>query len=335
MTKKKPRIAFIGTGGTISFKGRSSLDLWEYMDHGTLITVSEILAHFPEVAETVDIVPFDFRRVESTDLQPEDWHELVNKIHEVDKSGEAIDGIVVTHGTASLEETAYFLHLTVKTSLPVVVIGAQRPSSGFATDAGSNLLAAVRTAASKEARGLGVVTILNEEIQCARDVTKGSTLRLEAFRTPDLGMLGYADPDGTTAIYRKPARPHTADTEFDLDKVSTFPRVDIVASYAGADGAAIDAAVAAGAKAVIVSAFAPGLLTPAQREAVERARAKDIIIIFSSRAGSGRVIQRETMRDRGIVAADNLNPQKARVLALLALTQSTDPDEIQRMFDTY
>lgn len=335
MTKKKPRIAFIGTGGTISFKGRSSLDLWEYMDHGTLIAVSEILAHFPEVAETVDIVPFDFRRVESTDLQPEDWHELVDKIHEVDKSGEAIDGIVVTHGTASLEETAYFLHLTVKTALPVVVIGAQRPSSGFATDAGSNLLAAVRTAASKEARGLGVVTILNEEIQCARDVTKGSTLRLEAFRTPDLGMLGYADPDGTTAIYRKPARPHTADTEFDLDKVSTFPRVDIVASYAGADGAAIDAAVAAGAKAVIVSAFAPGLLTPSQREAVERARAKDIIIIFSSRAGSGRVIRRETMRDRGIVAADNLNPQKARVLALLALTQSTDPDEIQRMFDTY
>jgi len=335
MTDKKPRIAFIGTGGTISFEGRDSLDLWEYMDHGTQIGVSEILAHFPEVGNTVDIVPFDFRVVESTDLSPTDWRELTEKIHEVDKSSDSVDGIVVTHGTASLEETAYFLHLTVKTARPVVVIGAQRPSSGFATDAGSNLLAAVRTAASAEARGLGVVTILNEEIQCAREVTKGSTLRLEAFRSPDLGMLGYADPDGTIAIYRKPARPHTSATEFDLSQVGEFPRVDIVASYAGADGTAIDAAVAAGANAVVISAFAPGIVTPAQREALDRALAKDVRIIISSRAGSGRIIQRATMRQRGIIGADNLNPQKARVLAILALTQSTDPVEIQRMFDTY
>ena len=335
MSEQKPRIAFIGTGGTISFEGRNSLDLSEYMDFGTQITVSEILAHFPEVRQTVDMVPYDFRVVESTDLSPTDWRELTNKVHEVDQSGDNIDGIVITHGTASLEETAYFLHLTVKTKLPVVVIGSQRPSSGFATDAGSNLLAAVRTAASSNARGLGVVTLLNEEIQCARDVTKGSTLRLEAFRTPDLGMLGYADPDGTVAIYRKPARPHTADTEFDVSKVTDFPRVDIVASYAGADGAAIDAAVSAGAKAIVMSTFAPGLLTPAQREAVERALAKDVVIVFSSRAGSGRVQRRESMRKRGIIAADNLNPQKARVLAILSLTQSTDSEDIQRIFDTY
>ena len=335
MSEQKPRIAFIGTGGTISFEGRNSLDLSEYMDFGTQITVSEILAHFPEVGQTVDMVPFDFRVVESTDLSPNDWRELSEKVHEVDQNGDAIDGIVITHGTASLEETAYFLHLTVKTELPVVVIGSQRPSSGFATDAGSNLLAAVRTAASSEARGLGVVTLLNEEIQCARDVTKGSTLRLEAFRTPDLGMLGYADPDGTIAIYRKPARPHTAATEFDLSKITDFPRVDIVASYAGADGAAIDAAVNAGAKAIVISTFAPGLLTPSQRVAVERALAQGVVIVFSSRAGSGRVQRRESMRKRGIVAADNLNPQKARVLAILALTQSTDSEDIQRMFDTY
>ena len=335
MSEQKPRIAFIGTGGTISFEGRNSLDLSEYMDFGTQITVSEILAHFPEVGQTADMVPFDFRVVESTDLSPDDWRELTLKVHEVDKNSDTIDGIVITHGTASLEETAYFLHLTVKTKLPVVVIGSQRPSSGFATDAGSNLLAAVRTAGSTEARGLGVVTLLNEEIQCARDVTKGSTLRLQAFRTPDLGMLGYADPDGTIAIYRKPARPHTAATEFDLSKVTDFPRVDIVASYAGADGFAIDAAVNAGAKGIVISTFAPGLLTPSQREAVERALAQDVVIVFSSRAGSGRVQRRESMHKRGIVAADNLNPQKARVLAILALTQSTDPEDIQRMFDTY
>ena len=335
MSDQKPRIAFIGTGGTISFEGRNSLDLSEYMDFGTQITVPEILAHFPEIGQTADMVPFDFKVVESTDLSPNDWRELAEKVHEVDQNSDAIDGIVITHGTASLEETAYFLHLTVKTDLPVVVIGSQRPSSGFGTDAGSNLLAAVRTAASSEARGLGVVTLLNEEIQCARDVTKGSTLRLEAFRTPDLGMLGYADPDGTIAIYRKPARPHTAATEFELSKITDFSRVDIVASYAGADGVAIDAAVNAGAKAVVIATFAPGLLTPSQRQAVERALAQDVVIVFSSRAGSGRVQRRESMRKRGIVAADNLNPQKARVLALLALTQSTDAEDIQRMFDTY
>lgn len=335
MSDQKPRIAFIGTGGTISFEGRNSLDLSEYMDFGTQITVSEILDHFPEVGQTADMVPFDFKVVESTDLSPNDWRELAAKVHEVDQNSDAIDGIVITHGTASLEETAYFLHLTVKTDLPVVVIGSQRPSSGFGTDAGSNLLAAVRTAASSEARGLGVVTLLNEEIQCARDVTKGSTLRLEAFRTPDLGMLGYADPDGTIAIYRKPARPHTAATEFELSKITDFSRVDIVASYAGADGVAIDAAVNAGAKAVVIATFAPGLLTPSQRQAVERALAQDVVIVFSSRAGSGRVQRRESMRKRGIIAADNLNPQKARVLALLALTQSTDVEDIQRMFDTY
>jgi L-asparaginase len=335
MSDQKPRIAFIGTGGTISFEGRNSLDLSEYMDFGTQITVSEILSHFPEVGQTADMVPFDFKVVESTDLRPNDWRKLAEKVNEVDKNSDAIDGIVITHGTASLEETAYFLHLTVKTDLPVVVIGSQRPSSGFGTDAGSNLLAAVRTAASSEARGLGVVTLLNEEIQCARDVTKGSTLRLEAFRTPDLGMLGYADPDGTIAIYRKPARPHTTATEFELSKITEFSRVDIVASYAGADGVAIDAAVNAGAKAVVIATFAPGLLTPSQREAVERALAQDVVIVFSSRAGSGRVQRRASMRKRGIIAADNLNPQKARVLALLALTQSTDAEDIQRMFDTY
>ena len=335
MSDQKPRIAFIGTGGTISFEGRNSLDLSEYMDFGTQITVSKILDHFPEVGQTADMVPFDFKVVESTDLNPNDWRELAEKVHQVDQNSDAIDGIVITHGTASLEETAYFLHLTVKTDLPVVVIGSQRPSSGFGTDAGSNLLAAVRTAASSEARGLGVVTLLNEEIQCARDVTKGSTLRLEAFRTPDLGMLGYADPDGTIAIYRKPARPHTAATEFELSKITDFSRVDIVASYAGADGVAIDAAVNAGAKAVVIATFAPGLLTPSQRQAVERALAQDVVIVFSSRAGSGRVQRRESMRKRGIIAADNLNPQKARVLALLALTQSTDVEDIQRMFDTY
>jgi L-asparaginase len=335
MVDRKPRIAFLGTGGTISFTGRDSLDTWEYMDYGDRQSVTEILARFPEVEANAEIIPFNVRQVSSSGIVPDDWLALAAKIREVDATRDDIDGIVVTHGTATLEETAYFLNLTAKTNLPVVVIGAQRPSTGFATDAGSNLLAAVRTAGSAEARGLGVVVLLNEEIQAAREVTKTSTLRLETFKTPDLGMLGYADPDGSVAIYRKPVRPHTTASEFDVSDVDVLPRVDIVPSYAGADGTAIEAFIAAGAKALVMATLAPGLPTPPQVEAVEAAREAGIIIIYSTRAGSGRVLRRATMKRDGIVAADNLNPQKARVLAMLALTRTEDPDEIQRMFDTY
>ena len=335
MADRKSRIAFLGTGGTISFTGRDSLDTWEYMDYGSRLPVTEILARFPEVSEAAEIVSFDVRQVSSSGIVPDDWLALAAKIREVDQTRDDIDGIVVTHGTATLEETAYFLNLTAKTALPIVIIGAQRPSSGFATDAGSNLLAAVRTAGSKEARGLGVMALLNEEIQAAREVTKTSTLRLETFRTPDLGMLGYADPDGSIAIYRKPTRPHTLDSEFDVGAVTELPRVDIVPSYAGADGVAVEAFIAAGAKALVMATLAPGLPTPPQVEAVETALKQDVIIIYSTRAGSGRVLRRASMKRDGIVSADNLNPQKARVLAMLALTRTSDPEEVQRMFDTY
>ena len=335
MPTRKPRIAFLGTGGTISYTGRDSLDVWEYMEFGTRLAVADILARFPEVSDAAEIVPFDVRQVSSTGIVPDDWLALTAKIHEIDRTRDDIDGIVVTHGTATLEETAYFLNLAAKTDLPVVVIGAQRPASGFATDAGSNLLAAVRTAGAPEARGLGVLVVLNEEIQAAREVTKTSTLRLETFRTPDLGMLGYADPDGRTAIYRKPARPHTTATEFDVSDVAVLPRVDIVSCYAGADGTAIEAFVAGGAKALVMATMAPGLPTPPQVEAVEAALAQSVIIVYSTRAGSGRVLRRTSMRRQGIVAGDNLNPQKARVLTMLALTRTDDPEEVQRMFDMY
>jgi L-asparaginase len=335
MSDRKPRIAFLGTGGTISYTGRNSLDVWEYMEFGTRMSVSKILERFPEVADAAEIVPFDIRQVSSSGIVPDDWLALTAKIREIDQTRDDIDGIVVTHGTATLEETAYFLNLATKTTLPIVIIGAQRPSSGFATDAGSNLLAAVRTASSTEARGLGVVVLLNEEIQAAREVTKTSTLRLETFHTPDLGMLGYADPDGRTAIYRKPVRPHTSETEFDVNNIEALPRVDIVPSYAGADGTAIEAFIAAGAKALVIATLAPGLPTPPQVEAVAAALKQGILIVYSTRAGSGRVLRRTSMRRDGIIAGDNLNPQKARVLTMLALTRTEDPEEVQRMFDTY
>ena len=331
----KARVALIGTGGTISSIGRDSLDLWEYMDTARKAEPEELLQRFPEVAAAAEVVPVGFRAVASTAIGPTDWLALVTTVHDALAQQAPLHGVVITHGTSTLEETAYFLNLTLKTDAPVVVVGAQRPATGLSSDAAMNLLNAVRVAGSPAASGLGVLVLLNDEIQAAREVTKTSTLRLETFRSPDLGMLGYADPDGRIAIYRKPARRHAPDTEFDVLGRPGLPRVDIVASYAGADGTAIDAFVAAGARAIVSAALPPGVTTPAERDALLQARRRGVLIVLSSRGGSGRVLPRTVLRERGFVVADNLNPQKARVLAMLALTRSDDPAEVQRMFDEY
>jgi L-asparaginase len=330
-----PNVAVIGTGGTISLDGRHSLDTYEYVDLRGRHTVDEIVARFPELAKAASVRPIAFRLLSSSAVSPDDWLELNDLIHRLAEGPDATDGIVVTHGTGTMEETAYFLNLTLKISLPVVLVGAQRPLNALGSDAGLNLLSAVRTAGSPAARGAGVLVLLNEEIQAAREVTKTSTHRLETFRSPDLGMLGYADPDGRIAIYRRPARRHAPDTEFDVRGLAPLPRVDIVPAYAGADGTAIEASVGAGAKGLVVAGFAPGLATPAQREALAEAQKAGVLVVMSTRAGSGRVLRRDSMCKQGIVAADNLNPQKARVLTMLALTKSSEPDRVQQMFDIY
>ena len=179
-----------------------------------------------------------------------------------------LDGVVITHGTATLEETAYFLNLAVRDDITVVVVGAQRPAMAQ-PDAGMNR-GARRAAAVPEARGLGVL-VVSTTIQAAREVT-ASTLRLETFRSADLGMLGYADPDGRVAIYRRPARRHAPDTEFAVRGRRDLPRVDIAYSYAGADRTAIDAFAAAGARAIVVASLAPGVTTAGETEALLQAR---------------------------------------------------------------
>ena len=330
-----PRVALIGTGGTISSVGRDSLDVWEYMDTGKKIGPEELIARYPEVAQVAEIVPVPYRSVGSSFIGPADWLQLARTIHDLAKRDPSLAGVVITHGTATLEETAYFLNLAVRVDLTVVVVGAQRPASGLSSDAGMNLVSAVRVAAAPEARGLGVLVVLNDEIQSAREVTKTSTLRLETFRSADLGMLGYADPDGRVAIYRRPARRRAPDTEFDVLGQDDLPRVDVAYSYAGADRTAIDAFVAAGARGIVSASLAPGIATAAENEALLDARRRGVLVVLSTRAGSGRVLPRAALRERGFVVADNLLPQKARILAMLALTRTSDPALAQRMFDEY
>jgi len=330
---RKPRVVLIHAGGTIVSLGRDSLD-HEYMDHGRRAELDELLPRFPEVTAAASIVPVSFRSLSSAMVGPPERLELGALVHDV-VARERPDGVVITHGTSTLEETAYFLGLTLKVDVPVVVVGAQRPASMLSSDAGMNLLGAVTVAGSPAARGLGVLVLLNDEIHAAREVTKSSTLRLETFQSPDVGMLGYADPDGRVAIYRTPARRRAPDTEFDVRGAAELPRVDVVASYGGADGTAVEAFVAAGARGLVLASLAPGVLPPAQNAAALAARARGVLVVMSSRAGSGRVLPRAVLRERGLVAADNLNPQKARVLATLALTRTDDPREVQRIFDEY
>jgi L-asparaginase len=333
MNPGKPRVVLIGTGGTIGSLGRHELD-WEYMDHGLRQEPEKLLAQVPEAARDVEVVPAPFRAISSARLGPPEWLEINELVHALVER-ERPDGVVLTHGTATLEETAYFLSLTLKVDVPLVVVGSQRPANMISSDAAMNLLGAVRVAGSREARGLGVLVLLNDEIQAAREVTKASTTRLETFRSPDLGMLGYADPDGRVAIYRRPARRHAPDTEFDVRGRRELPRVDIAWSYAGADGTAVEAFVAAGARGIVTASLAPGANTQSELQALRAARARGVLIIQSTRAGSGRVLPRAILREHGFVPADNLNPQKARVLAMLALTRTDDPHEVERIFTEY
>jgi L-asparaginase len=329
-----PLVAVIGTGGTISSLGRDSTDVLDYPDFGTKLEVDQVVARYPEIAHVAEILPVPFRSVGSTAIGPAEWLELAAIIHRLAAERPQIAGFVITHGTATLEETAYFLHLTLKTDKTVVLVGAQRPASALGSDAGMNLLGAVRTALAPSARGLGVLTVLNDEIQSAREVTKTSTYRLQTFRSPDFGALGHIDGDGVH-IYRRPSRRHAPDTELEVAGLAGLPRVDIAYSYAGSDGAVVDALVAAGARGIVSAGLAPGIPTPLERAALERARDAGVAIVQSSRAGSGRVALRRYLKEAGMIAADNLNPQKARILLMLALTRTQEVAGLRRLFDTY
>jgi len=331
----KPKVAVIGTGGTITaISGIGPLDLYEYTATGKFLEADQLVDKFPDVRQVADIIPIRFKAVPSTAVAFPEWKQLILAADKAARDHPDLAGIVVLHGTATLEETAYALSLTAKVKIPIVVVGAQRPASALSTDAGMNLVNAVRTAACPEARGLGVLVCLNDEIQAARDVTKTSTARLQTFRSADFGVLGQADGDAIN-FYRKPVRKAAPETEFDIRNLDALPRVDIAYSYAGNDGAATRAFVAAGAKGIVAAAFAPGMLAPAEMDALVAAVKAGVTVVISSRAGSGRTFPSSKIVGAGFLTADNLTPQKARILLSLALTRTNDRDAIKKMFATY
>src|ERR1700704_2424737 len=272
MTATLPRIAVIGTGGTISSLGASSLDVLDYPDFGQKLSCEALLDRFPETRLVAEPLPVTFRQVGSTAIGPADWLELRALIHRMAGEDPAIAGVVIPHGTATLEETAVFLNLTLRVAQPVVLVGAQRPASALGTDAGTNLVNALQVAGSPDALGKGVLVVMNNEIHPARDVVKPSTYRVQTFRSLDYGALGHVDGDGPH-FYRAPLKAHMPKTPFAQREITALPRVDILYSYAGADGDLGRAAVAAGARGLVSAGFAPGSPSPDQREAfIEAAR---------------------------------------------------------------
>lgn len=330
----KPKIAVIGTGGTICSIGTGPFDILDYGANEKMLHADEVLALFPEVNTLAEIVPVPFKAVPSPDIDFPDWKALVEIADRLVADMPDLAGIVILHGTASLEETAYLLSLTLKITIPVVVVGSQRPASALSTDAGMNLANAIRVAATPEARGMGVLVLLNDEIHAAREVTKTSTFRLQTFRSPDFGVLGHADGDAVM-FYRRPIRAVYPETEFDLRPLAALPRVDIVYAYTGCDGTATRAFLAAGAKGIISAGFAPGFAGKAEFEVLHEAARQGVVVMQCTRAGSGRTFKGKRLREGGMLITDNLNPQKARLLLALALTRTTDPAEIERMFLTY
>jgi L-asparaginase len=330
-----PKVGLIVTGGTIDSVGVDRLDLAWYIEANKRLGDGELLAQLPELKTIARVEEIPFRRLPSQALVDSDWLQLVEKIHSVFDQDQAT-GIVITHGTNTLEETAYFLNLVLKTDRPVVLVGSMRPSSAISADGYLNVVNAVRVAADPQSTGRGCLVMMNDTIFNGRDVTKNSTYRVEAFQSRDMGPLGVADADGKVVYYHRPERKHTTQTEFDVRATTALPRVDIVLSYVNADGIMIEAAAKAGARGIVSAATGAGRATPAQDDAFDRAyKEHGMLMCLCSRVASGRVVRSPALKRKGFVAADNLQPWKARILLSLALSLTTDADEIQRIFDTY
>lgn len=332
-----PLVVVLSTGGTIAGRGESTMSLSEYKA-GTLLG-TELVEAVPELKRFARLRVEDVVNVASPDIGIEIWRRLAGRINTIFAGDAGVAGVVVTHGTSTIEETAYFLNLTVRHDRPVVLVGAQRPASALSADGPLNLVSAVRTAAAVESRGRGVLVVLNDEINAARDVTKSNTYRVETFRSGELGFLGYVDQDKVT-YYRAPAQRHTANSEFDITTVRAFPRVEILYAYAESSNAMlVHALQQAGVRGIVFACTGAGTLSAPEKEAVRKASSLDAavrpVFVRSSRVGNGRVIGRKEYDDLGIVPADNLSPQKARILLMLALATTSDLRELRRIFSEY
>jgi L-asparaginase len=339
----RPRVRLVATGGTISNR------------NGGRLTAEELVNLMPNIDRYARPEYEQFTNLASGQLTLDQWLALAKRLNQLYKEDPGLAGIVVTSGTDTLEELAYFLDLTVRSDKPVVVVGSMRNPSTLGYEGAANLLEAFRVAAEPSAAGRGVMVVLNDEINAAREVTKTDALRLGTFQTRGYGVLGVVDSD-RVVFYRKVEKKHTAASEFDVSGVTTLPRVDVIMTYQGASGDLIKAAADQGARGIVLATAGAGATSGTQGDGVQYALGKGVFVVTTTRTGSGRIAARNrpappgamtdtttgtagsggqtNPRERAI-AGEDLAPVKARILLMLALTRTQNPAEIQRIFVEY
>ncbi|MGH9867400.1 MAG: type II asparaginase [Candidatus Polarisedimenticolia bacterium] len=327
-----PTVVVLATGGTIA--GAAASDVQAGYTSGQ-VGVEQLLAAVPQAKKLANLRGEQISNIGSQDMNDEVWLKLARRIDELVAMPD-IAGIVITHGTDTIEETAYFLNLVIKTRKPIVLTAAMRPSTALSADGPLNFYNAVAVAANKDAAGRGVLVVVNDWIHGASSLTKTSTTAVQTFLSPVRGLIGTV-AYGDAEFYRGPVGKSTYESEFSIDSITTLPRVDIVMAYENMDGALIDAAAAAGAKGIVVAGVGNGNMTKPALDALTAQAKKGIVCVRSSRVATGLVGRNVEVDDDklGLVASLGLNPQKARVLLRLALTKTKDLKQVQRYFDEY
>ena len=327
-----PNVVILATGGTIAGAGASAINSATYA--AAKVGVDKLIAGLPELAKVANVKGEQVFQVASESLTDDNLLTLAKRVSALAKQGD-VDGIVITHGTDTLEETAFFLTLTVHTAKPIVVVGSMRPGTALSADGALNLYNAVNVAASKDAMGKGVLVTMNDEIQSGRDVSKSINIKTEAFKS-QWGPLGMV-VEGRNYWFRAPVKRHTMQSEFDIDAITSLPPVEIAMGYEGVSSTAIDALGKSGIKALIHGGTGNGSVANRIVPNLQKVRTDGVVVIRSSRVPDGFVLRNAEQPDDKYdwVVAHDLRPQKARILAMVALTKTTDTRELQRIFWEY
>jgi L-asparaginase len=330
--QSKPRIVIVATGGTIAGAAASST-AGGYKSGAVAVDV--LIDAVPQMKKFADVRGVQVSSVGSQDMNDELWVKLAAEVNGL-LARPDVDGVAITHGTDTMEETAYFLNLVIKSDKPVVLTGSMRPSTSLSADGPLNIYNAVGVASDPRAKGLGVLVVANDDIHGARAITKRHTTDVETFVSPEVGLVGVCLFDDRE-FSRRPARAHTSATPFEVTAGQVLPRVDVIYAHAGMSPDLIDAAVANGARGLVIAGVGDGNMTTPALEAVKRAIAKGVVVVRSTRVGEGIVRRDIEVNDDevGTVVSKELNPAKARVLLKLALTRTSDPKAVQDLFDKY
>jgi L-asparaginase len=334
---KLPHVVLMSMGGAIASREMERLNITHYGGKGVpRLEPQDWVNDLPELANIARVTTDDMRSPPGRHDGGETFEDMRNvakRLNELAKDP-GVDGFVITHGTNTMAEVAYYMTLTVKTDKPIVFVGSQRPWSEISGDGPLNLYNAVRVAASPQARGKGVLHCMNQYINTARDVTETSAYRVQTFKGIDVGAIGFADPD-RVVFYREPTRKHTMASEFAGMDFETLPPVEVFYAYTDAPGYLIDAAVEHGVKGIVVDGTGAGNPTGSENEAIKRAQAKGVVVVTTAREHGGRVQESPRRAESKVINGDNLPPEKARILLQLALTKTSDYAGVKRYFDEY